>query len=69
LNICKLFSKKWEYKTEEIFDDIIDYNNVKRLFIIDFENLKEDAGFKNLIMSWHTSPSPFTNSSISGEFQ
>jgi hypothetical protein len=32
MNICKLFSKKRERRTEEIFNDIIGYNNVKRLF-------------------------------------
>ena len=31
MNICKLFSKKRERRTEEIFNDIIGYNNVKRL--------------------------------------
>jgi holliday junction DNA helicase RuvB len=34
MNICKLFSKKRERRTEEIFNDIIGYNNVKRLFSI-----------------------------------
>ena len=32
MNICKLFSKKRESRNEEIFSDIIGYNNVKRLF-------------------------------------
>ena len=38
MNICKLFSKKREYKIEELFDDIIGYNNVKRLFSMALES-------------------------------
>ena len=32
MNICKLFSRNRESKTEALFDNIIDYNNIKRLF-------------------------------------
>jgi DNA replicative helicase MCM subunit Mcm2 (Cdc46/Mcm family) len=32
MDICKLFSKKRESRREELFDDIIGYNNIKRLF-------------------------------------
>jgi Holliday junction DNA helicase RuvB len=38
MNICKLFSKKRERRTEEIFNDIIGYNNVKRLFSMALES-------------------------------
>jgi Holliday junction DNA helicase RuvB len=38
MNICRLFSKKREYKIEELFDDIIGYNNVKRLFSMALES-------------------------------
>ena len=38
MNICKLFSKKRERRTEEIFNDIIGYNNVKRLFNMALES-------------------------------
>jgi holliday junction DNA helicase RuvB len=34
MNICKLFSRNRESKTEALFDNIIDYNNIKRLFIM-----------------------------------
>jgi hypothetical protein len=32
MNICGLFSKKRERRMQEIFNDIIGYNDVKRLF-------------------------------------
>jgi hypothetical protein len=32
MNIYKLFSKKRESKSEELFNDIIGYYNIKRLF-------------------------------------
>src|SRR5438093_7444364 len=32
MNICKLFSKITESKTDPLFKDIIGYNDVKRLF-------------------------------------
>ena len=32
MNICKLFSKIIESKTSALFNDIIGYNDVKRLF-------------------------------------
>jgi Holliday junction DNA helicase RuvB len=38
MNICNLFSKKKERRTEEIFNDIIGYNNVKRLFSMALES-------------------------------
>ena len=38
MNIYKLFSKKRERRTEEIFNDIIGYNNVKRLFNMALES-------------------------------
>src|SRR6266496_4015836 len=41
MNICKLFSKKREYKIEELFDDIIEYNEVKRLFSMALESNKQ----------------------------
>jgi hypothetical protein len=34
MNIYKLFYKKRESKTEDLFDDIIGYNNIKRLFTL-----------------------------------
>jgi Holliday junction DNA helicase RuvB len=41
MNICKLFSKKREYKIEELFDDIIGYNNVKRLFSMALDSYEQ----------------------------
>jgi hypothetical protein len=41
MNICKLFSKKRDYKTEELFDDIIGYNNIKRLFSMALDSIEE----------------------------
>jgi MoxR-like ATPase len=41
MNIYKLFSKKRESKTEELFDDIIGYNNIKRLFRLAFDSDEE----------------------------
>jgi MoxR-like ATPase len=41
MNICKLFSKKRERRTEEIFNDIIGYNNIKRLFRLALDSDEE----------------------------
>jgi hypothetical protein len=32
MNICKLFSKITESRTSPLFNDIVGYNDVKRLF-------------------------------------
>ena len=41
MNIYKLFSKTRESKTEELFDDIIRYNNIKRLFRLALDSNEE----------------------------
>jgi Holliday junction DNA helicase RuvB len=41
MNIYKLFSKKRESKTEDLFDDIIGYNNIKRLFRLVLDSHEE----------------------------
>jgi hypothetical protein len=41
MNIYKLFSKKRESKTEELFDNIIGYNNIKRLFRLSLDSDEE----------------------------
>ncbi len=41
MNICKLFSKITESKTSPLFNDIIGYNNIKRLFSMALESNKQ----------------------------
>jgi predicted ATPase with chaperone activity len=41
MNICKLFSKKRDYEIAELFDDIIGYNNNKRLFSMALDSIEE----------------------------
>ncbi len=41
MNIYKLFSKKRESKTKELFDNIIGYNNIKRLFRLALDSHEE----------------------------
>jgi hypothetical protein len=41
MNICTLFSKIAESKTSPLFNDIIGYNNVKRLFSMALDSIEE----------------------------
>jgi Holliday junction DNA helicase RuvB len=45
MNICKLFSRNRESKTEALFDNIIDYNNIKRLFIMALDSEEQVSIF------------------------
>jgi hypothetical protein len=54
MKLCNLFSKLIDTHSNALFDDIVDYNHIKRLFVYDnrsSDNTSVIAGKRMLILS------------------